>query len=125
MNAVAEWPVVRRHYDIHTNQFHFRAIQDIVLIKPDHQLASLTESNVLVLPESEGRWSRSGVVVAVGPGVHTENGFVSTDVKEGDRVLYNANLHTEHEFGDQVVKLGGETYVLTRERELLAVVGEE
>jgi co-chaperonin GroES (HSP10) len=114
MSAVAE-QLIEPGYDIKTNRCFFRAIQDIVLIKPDPEGERLTESPIIILPESEGRWARSGVVIAAGPGIATESGFVAADVKAGDRVLYNQNLQTDYEY--QGVK-----YALTRERELLAVL---
>lgn len=118
--AVAEFPKlgVIAKYDIKSNEYRFRAIQDIVLIQPDPERERATESGLLILPESERRWARTGIVLAAGPGIHTEKGFVPSDVKAGDRVIYNENLQTPYE-------VGLNKYVLTRERELLAILEAE
>jgi len=94
-------------------------------IRPQHDyllVRSEKESNLssggIVIPESATEKSQIGTVIAVGSGrVFASGAHVSLTVKSGDRIIYAKHAGTE-------VKLNGETYLMMRESEVLAVVDE-
>lgn len=99
----------------------FRAIQDIVLIRPDEENNRPLESQIIYMPEGAREWARSGTVLCIGPGMRLPKTgkLIPATAKPGDRVFYNHNLQQPFPTDDEVL-------VLTRERELFGiVVGEE
>jgi chaperonin GroES len=72
----------------------------------------------IVLPDSAKEKPQEGKVVAVGNGRVLENGErVALDVAVGDRIIFSKYAGTE-------VKYQGVEYLILRESDILAVVGE-
>lgn len=69
----------------------------------------------LFVPEPARERPSCGIVRAVGPGMAEFGGFVETTVKVGERVFFGRFAHDEIEHGDK-------TYLVLRERDVLAVV---
>ena len=70
----------------------------------------------LYIPDTAKEKPQQGEIVAAGPGRFEKNERVPMDVKVGDRVLYGKYSGTE-------VTLDGETYLILRESDILAIVG--
>ncbi|MEH7098102.1 MULTISPECIES: co-chaperone GroES [Neobacillus] len=72
----------------------------------------------IVLPDSAKEKPQEGKVVAVGTGRVLESGErVALDVAVGDRIIFSKYAGTE-------VKYQGVEYLILRENDILAVVGE-
>ena len=72
----------------------------------------------IIIPDTAKEKPQQGEVVAVGPGRMTEEGKrVALDVKKGDKILIGKYSGTE-------VKIDGTDYLIMREEEVLAIVGE-
>jgi chaperonin GroES len=71
----------------------------------------------IILPDSAKEKPQQGKVVAVGKGKMTESGeLLAMTVSAGDKVLYGKYSGTE-------VKIDGETYLIVKESEILAIIG--
>ena len=92
-----------------------RPLQDRVLIKESNDHRETTTKSGIIIPITVGedKGSKSGQVVAVGPGRHDDGKLIPTSVKIGDSVLF--------QWGDKI-KVDGEEYYLVRESEILAVI---
>lgn len=72
----------------------------------------------IVLPDSAKEKPQEGKVVAVGTGRVLESGErVALEVSVGDRIIFS-------KYGGTEVKYQGEEYLILRETDILAVVGE-
>jgi chaperonin GroES len=72
----------------------------------------------IVLPDSAKEKPQEGRVVAVGTGRVLENGErVALEVSVGDRIIFSKYSGTE-------VKFEGNEYLILRENDILAVVGQ-
>ncbi|MFP7299933.1 co-chaperone GroES [Neobacillus niacini] len=72
----------------------------------------------IVLPDSAKEKPQEGKVVAVGTGRVLENGErVALEVSVGDRIIFSKYSGTE-------VKFEGTEYLILRENDILAVVGQ-
>ncbi|WP_066372458.1 co-chaperone GroES [Neobacillus fumarioli] len=72
----------------------------------------------IVLPDTAKEKPQEGKVVAVGNGRVLENGErVALDVAVGDRIIFSKYAGTE-------VKYQGTEYLILRESDILAVIGE-
>ncbi|XJZ27599.1 co-chaperone GroES [Bacillota bacterium Lsc_1132] len=72
----------------------------------------------IVLPDSAKEKPQEGKVVAVGTGRVLDNGErVALEVSVGDRIIFSKYSGTE-------VKYQGTEYLILRENDILAVVGE-
>jgi chaperonin GroES len=72
----------------------------------------------IVLPDSAKEKPQEGKVIAVGTGRVLESGErVALDVAVGDRIIFSKYAGTE-------VKYQGIEYLILRENDILAVVGE-
>jgi chaperonin GroES len=72
----------------------------------------------IVLPDSAKEKPQEGKVIAVGTGRVLDNGErVALDVSEGDRIIFSKYAGTE-------VKYQGTEYLIVRENDILAVIGE-
>lgn len=92
-----------------------KPLGDRVVVKP--KAKDETTVGGIVLPDTASEKPQQGDVLAVGPGKTLDNGKrLSLEVKEGDTVLFAKYAGTE-------VKLDGEEYLVIRESDLLAVVG--
>jgi len=95
------------------------------LLKPlgDRIIIELVESEEktasgIVLPDSAKEKPQEGKVVAVGTGRVLESGErVALDVAVGDRIIFSKYAGTE-------VKFQGVEYLIVRENDILAVIGE-
>jgi len=95
------------------------------LLRPlgDRIIIELVESEEktasgIVLPDSAKEKPQEGKVVAVGTGRILESGErVALDVAVGDRIIFSKYAGTE-------VKYQGVEYLILRENDILAVVGE-
>ncbi len=70
----------------------------------------------LYIPETAKEKPQEAMVVAVGPGHRLDNGTTRTPlVAEGDRILFG-------KYSGDEIKLDGETHMILRENEILAVL---
>jgi chaperonin GroES len=93
---------------------HIRPLQDHVLVR--RQEASTETPGGLHIPEAARERPIQAKVVAVGSGKRNEDGGVTAlDVQPGDTVLFAKYSGTE-------VQVDGESLLIMREADLLAVV---
>jgi len=72
----------------------------------------------IVLPDSAKEKPQEGKIVAVGTGRVLDNGErVALEVSVGDRIIFSKYSGTE-------VKYQGQEYLILRENDILAIVGE-
>ncbi len=91
-----------------------RPLHDRVIIKRMEE--ERTSPGGIVIPDTAAEKPIQGEVIAVGNGIHLENGEVRPlDVKKGDKVLYGKYSGTE-------VKVDGEDLLVVKESEILAVL---
>jgi chaperonin GroES len=92
----------------------FRPLYDRVLVK---RIESEEKSaGGLYIPETAKEKPTEALVVAVGPGHRLEDGSsLSPQVNTGDRVLFG-------KYSGDEIKLEGETHMILRETEILAVL---
>lgn len=84
------------------------------------ELVELEEKTAsgIVLPDSAKEKPQEGKVVAVGTGRVLESGErVALEVSVGDHIIFSKYAGTE-------VKFQGEEYLIVRENDILAVIGE-
>jgi chaperonin GroES len=71
----------------------------------------------LYIPDTAKEKPQQGEIVAVGPGRVSDDGArIEMELNVGDKVLYGKYSGTE-------VTVGGETYLILRESDVLAVLG--
>ena len=71
----------------------------------------------LYIPDTAKEKPQQGEIIAVGPGRLSDEGKrIAMELGEGDRVLYGKYSGTE-------VTVDGETYLILREADVLAVIG--
>src|ERR671932_654190 len=93
-----------------------RPLGDKVVVRPT-QREETTRSGI-VLPDTAKEKPQEGKVVAVGTGRVLDNGErVALEVSVGDRIIFSKYAGTE-------VKYQGTEYLIVRENDILAVVGE-
>ena len=92
----------------------FRPLYDRVLVK---RLESEEKSaGGLYIPETAKEKPTEALVVAVGPGQRLEDGSnLAPQLNAGDRVLFG-------KYSGDEIKLDGETHMILRETEILAVL---
>lgn len=91
-----------------------RPLHDRVVVRPVE--AETKTTGGIVIPDSAAEKSGQGEVLAIGPGKLLDSGEVrSLSVRVGDRVLYGKYSGSE-------VKVGGESLLVIREDEILAVI---
>jgi chaperonin GroES len=92
-----------------------RPLQDRLLLRPVE--AEEKTAGGIIIPDSAKEKPQEGEVVAAGKGKVNDGGkLVPLDVKRGDRVLYGKYSGSE-------VTVDGETFVIIREEDVLAIVG--
>jgi chaperonin GroES len=70
----------------------------------------------IIIPDTAQEKPIQGEVIAVGPGIHNEQGQrMALDVKAGDRILFGKWSGTE-------VKLGGEELLIMKESDIMAII---
>lgn len=80
--------------------------------------AETTTKGGIVIPDKSAEMPTEGEVLAVGGGALQDNGEQRPlSVKVGDRVLFGQYAGTE-------ITLDGETYLVVRENDILAVIEE-
>ena len=95
-------------------KINFRPMDDRVVI--DVCDSEDTTAGGIILPDAAREKPQRGVVIAAGPGKMLDSGERGEmDVKIGDEVFYGRYAGTE-------VDLDGDTFVVLRESEILAVV---
>jgi chaperonin GroES len=95
----------------------FRPLRDRVLIRRIDPEA--TTSGGIIIPDTAKEKPMEGEVVAVGPGVRSEQGAIQPlDVKVGDRVLFGKWSGTE-------IKLGTEELMIMQEADLMGIIEEK
>ncbi|KRG13866.1 hypothetical protein ACA30_13060 [Virgibacillus soli] len=95
------------------------------MLKPlgDRVIIELVESEEktasgIVLPETAKEKPQEGKIVAVGSGRVLDSGEqVALEVSEGDRIIFSKYAGTE-------VKYQGTEYLILRESDILAIVGQ-
>ena len=70
----------------------------------------------LYIPDTAKEKPQQGEVIAAGPGRFEKDKRVPMEVKVGDRILYGKYSGTE-------VTIDGDTYLILRESDILAIVG--
>lgn len=92
-----------------------KPLGDRVIVRPKPK--EETTHSGIVLPDTASEKPQEGTVLSVGPGRVLDNGKrLEMEVKQGDTVLFAKYAGTE-------VKLDGEEYLVIRESDLLAIVG--
>src|SRR5205085_8031160 len=89
-------------------------LADRVVIKALEE--SETMRGGLYIPDTAKEKPQQGEIIAVGPGRFDEGKRVPMEVKVGDKVLYGKYSGTE-------VTVEGETLLILRESDVLAVIG--
>jgi chaperonin GroES len=96
------------------SKVNFRPLDDRLLVEPAE--AEEKTAGGIILPDTAKEKPQRGTVIAVGPGKLLDSGARGEmSVKIGDEVFYGKYSGTEIEFD-------GDTYVVIRENDLLAVV---
>lgn len=90
---------------------NIKLLADRVLIKTNEK----TKSGFILTGDSSQDEIQEGVVEAVGPGKHNDAGFIATDVKVGDRVLFQYA---------KKIELDGESYLMTKEEDILLIMNK-
>jgi chaperonin GroES len=93
-----------------------KPLNDRVLVKRMEEL-QVTKGGI-VIPDSAKEKPIEGKIIAVGPGKMSDAGNrMALQLKEGDRVLFGKYAGTE-------IKMEGEDYLMMREEDILAVLGD-
>jgi chaperonin GroES len=93
---------------------NFRPLQDRVLVRRIE--AEAKTAGGIIIPDTAKEKPMEGEVVAVGPGVRSEDGKIHPlDVKAGDRVLFGKWSGTE-------IKLNGEDLMIMKESDIMGVL---
>ena len=91
--------------------------QDRVVVQPDTNDSKTVTG--LIIPELEAPETKTGVVVAVGPGRTTKKKvLVPVSVTPGDRVMFNSGTGIS-------IKTDGESLLILKEDEILGVIVDE
>ncbi len=92
-----------------------KPLQDRILIREDGESKEKKTSSGIIIPVTvnEDKGSKSGEVVAVGPGRTEDGKIIPVGVKVGETVLF--------QWGDKV-KIGDEEFYLVKESEVLAII---
>ena len=92
----------------------FRPLHDRVVVCRIDAEAKTTGG--IIIPDTAKEKPMEGEVVAVGPGVRSEDGKIHPlDVKAGDRVLFGKWSGTE-------IKLNGEELMIMKESDIMGVL---
>lgn len=92
---------------------NLKPLNDRVVLK---QLEAMeTTKSGIVLPGQAQEKPQEAEVVAVGPGGNVDGKEVTMQVLVGDKVIYSKYAGTE-------VKIDGETFIIVRQNDILAVV---
>ena len=90
---------------------------DRVLLKESEKQNDKTAGGIIIPDSAKTDDIKTAIVESVGPGIYTQSGtLIPMNVKVGDEVI----LPPYHQ--GQEIKLGGKTYTLLRESEILMVI---
>ncbi|HKS07480.1 MAG TPA: co-chaperone GroES [Gemmatimonadaceae bacterium] len=89
-------------------------LADRVVVKPLDEAETMRGG--LYIPDTAKEKPQQGEIIAVGPGRTEDGKRIPMEVKVGDKVLYGKYSGTE-------VTLDGETRLILRESDVLAVIG--
>ena len=93
-----------------------KPLKDRVLIQPIKE-PKKTKGGIFI-PESAKEKPLFAKVIEVGPGGYSDDGKkIDMEVKKGDRVIYK-------EYGGTNIEIEGETYLLMKMDDILAIVKE-
>ena len=92
----------------------FTPLADRVVVKALEEAEQMRGG--LYIPDTAKEKPQQGEIIAVGPGRYEEGKRVPMELKVGDKVLYGKYSGTE-------VTLDGDTYLILRESDILAIVG--
>lgn len=94
---------------------NLKPLDDRVIVKAKD--AEEVSRGGVVLPTAAQEKPQEGLVVAVGPGRHTESGsLIEPTVLVGDEVLYT-------KYGGTEMKVDGVEHLILKESDILAVIG--
>ena len=97
------------------NAARIKPLADRVVVKALEETEEMRGG--LYIPDTAKEKPQQGEIVAVGPGRLSDKGDrIEMELSEGDRVLYGKYSGTE-------VTVEGETYLILRESDVLAVIG--
>ena len=92
----------------------FRPLHDRIVVRRIEE--GEQQSGSIIIPDSAKEKPQRGTIISVGAGKLTDDGErIAPDVKAGDLVLFG-------KYSGQEVKLEGETYLLMKEDDVLAVI---
>jgi chaperonin GroES len=92
----------------------FRPLHDRVVVRRVSEIEK-TAGGILI-PDTAREKPTEGEVVAVGPGVRSDDGKIhALDVKTGDRVLFG-------KWSGNEVKLDGEDLIIMKESDIMGVI---
>jgi chaperonin GroES len=89
-------------------------LADRVVVKPLEETEQMRGG--LYIPDTAKEKPQQGEVVAAGPGRFEKDKRVPMEVKVGDKILYG-------KYSGSVVVLDGDTYLILRESDVLAIFG--
>ena len=94
-----------------------KPLGDRVLVKPEQVGDKTTKSGIIITDSASRGETVFGEVVAIGPGIFTQNGErIPISVEVGDKVMYKKDM------GGTPIKLDEVNYLLFNEHELLMVM---
>ncbi len=92
-----------------------KPISDHILVKPT-AAETMTASGIIIPDTVEKERAERGEVIAVGPGKMLDNGSrAAMDVQPGQTVLFK-------KYSPDEVKMDGETYLIIKAEDVMAVV---
>lgn len=96
---------------------NLKPLNDRVIVKP--QEAVEMSKGGIILPDTASKEKpMEGIVTAVGPGKMSKDGKrMALELKNNDRVIFSKYAGTE-------IKVDGETYLIMREEDVLAIIAE-
>ena len=93
---------------------NIKPLHDKVLVKRVDE--ETKTSGGIIIPDTAKEKPSEGIIEAVGNGFRTEDGkILPMSVKVGDRILFS-------KWGGTEIKIGGETRLIIKESDILAVV---
>lgn len=94
-----------------------KPLGDRILIKPEQSGDKKTKSGIIITDSASRGETIFGEVVAVGPGIFTQNGErIPISIEVGDKVMYKKDM------GGTQIRLDEVDYLLFHEHELLMVM---
>jgi chaperonin GroES len=97
-----------------TSKLNIKPLFDNILVKPLE--AEKKSAGGIIIPDSIKEKPQVGEVMAIGEGIHDENGkLIPMVVKVGQKVLYK-------KWGGDEYKVGHEEWKLVRQTDILAII---